>query len=146
MGIIMPKMSGVETLKKLKEIDNFNTTVVALIADAMEGKSTKYIEVGFNEYLSKPINKEELKRVLNKRLNGNSEELDKQSVEEEPNIHKIAPIIYEQIEELNRLFRTSTLIVRVEKVVKKKTIITIRIKRYKTKYLLILYRKFHFRH
>ena len=49
-------------------------------------------------------------------------------------------------EELNRLFRTSTLIVRIEKVVKKKTIITIRIKRYKTKYLLILYRKFHFRH
>lgn len=35
MDIMMPKMSGVETLKKLKEIDGFNTLVVALTADAM---------------------------------------------------------------------------------------------------------------
>ena len=35
--------------------------------------------------------------------------------------------IYEQIEELNILFGTSTLIVKIEKVVKKKTIIIIRI-------------------
>ena len=43
----------------------------------MEGKSTKYIEVGFNDYLSKPINKEELKRVLDKCLNGTIETLEK---------------------------------------------------------------------
>ena len=68
MDIMMPKMSGVETLKKLKSISRFNIPVVALTADAMEGKSNKYIEVGFNDYLSKPIDKEELKRVLNKFL------------------------------------------------------------------------------
>lgn len=68
MDIMMPKMSGVETLKKLKQIDNFNIPVVALTADAMEGVSNKYIEVGFNDYLRKPIEKEELKRVLNKFL------------------------------------------------------------------------------
>ena len=68
MDIMMPKMSGVETLKKLKSISRFNIPVVALTADAMEGKANKYIEVGFNDYLSKPIDKEELKRVLNKFL------------------------------------------------------------------------------
>ena len=110
MDIMMPKMSGVETLKKLKEIDGFFTPVVALTADAMEGKSTKYIEVGFNDYLSKPINKEELKRVLNKCLNNNNKIVEEKIVEEDPDIHKVIPITDEQIEELNRLFGPPTLI------------------------------------
>jgi len=102
MDIMMPKMSGVETLKKLKEIENFNTPVVALTADAMEGKSTKYIEVGFNDYLSKPINKDELKRVLNKCLSGNIEIEEEKEPEEDPHIHRIIPITDEDIEMLNR--------------------------------------------
>ena len=110
MDIMMPKMSGVETLKKLKEIDGFNTPIVALTADAMEGKSTKYIEVGFNDYLSKPINKDELKRVLNKCLNGNIEIEEENTPEEDPHIHRVIPITDEQIEELNRLFGPPTLI------------------------------------
>jgi len=102
MDIMMPKMSGVETLKKLKQIYNFNTPVVALTADAMEGKSTKYIEVGFNDYLSKPINKDELKRVLDKCLNGTIEIEEEKSPEEDPHIHRVIPITDEDIEMLNK--------------------------------------------
>lgn len=102
MNIMMPKMSGVETLKKLKEIDNFNTPVVALTVDAMEGKFTKYIEVGFNDYLSKPINKDELKRVLYKCLNGNSEIVEEKTTEDDSHIHRVIPITDEDIEMLNR--------------------------------------------
>ena len=102
MDIMMPKMSGVETLKKLKEMDNFNTPVVALTADAMEGKSTKYIEVGFNDYLSKPINKYELKRVLDKCLNGNIEIEEEKTPKEDPHIHRVIPITDEDIEMLNK--------------------------------------------
>ena len=102
MDIMMPKMSGVETLKKLKEIDNFNTPVVALTADAMEGKSTKYMEVGFYEYLSKTINKDELKRVLDKCLNGNIEIEEEKTPQEDPHIHRVIPITDEDIEMLNR--------------------------------------------
>ncbi|MBR6690548.1 MAG: response regulator [Bacilli bacterium] len=102
MDIMMPKLSGVETLKKLKEIDNFNTPIVALTADAMEGKSTKYIEVGFNDYLSKPINKQELKRVLNKCLNGNIEIEEESTPKEDPHIHRVIPITDEDIEMLNK--------------------------------------------
>lgn len=98
----MPKMSGVEKLKKLKEIDGFNTPVVALTADAMEGKSTKYIEVGFNDYLSKPINKEELKRVLDKCLNGIIEIEEEKTIDEDPRIHQVIPITDEDIEMLNK--------------------------------------------
>ena len=73
MDIMMPKMGGTETLKRLKEIENFNIPVVALTADAIQGKSNKYLEVGFSDYLSKPINEDELKKVLSKFLKGTVE-------------------------------------------------------------------------
>ena len=62
---MMPKMSGVETFKKLKEINGFNMPVVILTANAISGMKEKYLEEGFNDYLAKPIDKVELKRVLN---------------------------------------------------------------------------------
>ncbi len=65
---MMPKMSGVETLKKLKKIKNFKTPVVALTANAIAGMQEKYLKEGFNEYLPKPIEKEELLNILNKYL------------------------------------------------------------------------------
>ena len=66
---MMPKMSGVETFKKLKEINGFNIPVVILTANAIAGMKEKYLEEGFNDYLAKPIDKVELKRVLNNYLN-----------------------------------------------------------------------------
>ena len=61
---MMPKMSGVETLKKLKEIPNFSIPVVALTANAITGMREKYIGDGFNDYLAKPIEKDEMIRVF----------------------------------------------------------------------------------
>ena len=83
MDIMMPKMGGVETFKKLKEIDNFDTPVIALTADAIQGKMQKYLEVGFNDYLSKPIDRKELKRVLLKVLETPTEGVKEDKVKEE---------------------------------------------------------------
>ena len=99
MDIMMPKMGGVETFKKLKQIDNFNTPVVALTADAIEGKANKYLEVGFNAYLSKPIDKIELNKVLDNILNNKQEEEEK----EDPEVNKVIPITDDDIKELNKL-------------------------------------------
>lgn len=66
---MMPKMSGVETLKKLKEIPGFNVTTIALTANALTGMKEKYLSDGFDDYLAKPINKNELNRIINKYLN-----------------------------------------------------------------------------
>ena len=65
---MMPRMTGTETLKKLKEMDSFNTPVVALTANAITGMREEYISKGFNDYLSKPIVKEDLNRVMKKYL------------------------------------------------------------------------------
>lgn len=74
MDIMMPKMNGVETLKRLKEIDGFDIPVIALTADAIEGTNEKYLNAGFDDYLSKPIDRYALDRVLHKFLGGNENE------------------------------------------------------------------------
>ncbi len=69
MDDMMPKMSGVETFKKLQEIDGFDIPVIALTANAIAGMKENYLKQGFNDYISKPIDKKELERVLTTYLN-----------------------------------------------------------------------------
>ena len=62
---MMPKMTGPETLKELRRIPGFNQPVVVLTANAIAGMKEKYLNEGFDEYLAKPIEKDELIRVCN---------------------------------------------------------------------------------
>ncbi len=64
LDIMMPGIDGVETLEKLKGMNNFNTPVVALTADAVTGAKEKYLSLGFFAYIPKPININLLKSVL----------------------------------------------------------------------------------
>lgn len=73
MDIMMPVMNGEEALKKLREIDGFNTPVIALTADAVAGSKEKYIKEGFADYLAKPFNKDGLKEKLDKIFNNEKE-------------------------------------------------------------------------
>lgn len=69
MDDLMPKMSGTETLdilKKLERIDGFYIPVVVLTANALAGEKNKYLNIGFDDYLAKPIDRYELDRVLRK--------------------------------------------------------------------------------
>ena len=66
MDIMMPMMDGVQTLHELKKINGFNTPVVALTADAVLGAKEKYLAEGFDLYVTKPADKEELQEVLDK--------------------------------------------------------------------------------
>jgi len=69
MDDMMPKMSGVETFKKLQKINGFDIPVIALTANAIAGMKENYLKIGFNDYISKPIDKKELERVLKMYLN-----------------------------------------------------------------------------
>ncbi len=63
MDVMMPGMSGVETLNKLKE-ENIEIPIVCLTADALDGSKEKYLSEGFDYYISKPISKEIIGNVL----------------------------------------------------------------------------------
>lgn len=67
---MMPKLTGTETLHILREIPNFNTKVVVLTANAIEGKKESYIEEGFDDYISKPMERAELERVFKRFILG----------------------------------------------------------------------------
>ena len=62
--IVMPEMDGVETFKKLQESADFNIPVIALTADAETGAKEKYLKLGFNNYISKPIQIDILHNVI----------------------------------------------------------------------------------
>ena len=61
----MPEMDGVETIEKLKEMDNFDIPVIALTADAEAGAKEKYLKLGFNNYIAKPIQLDILHNAIN---------------------------------------------------------------------------------
>lgn len=63
---MMPHMSGSETLKELLARPNFNVPVIACTANAIDGMRENYIADGFTDYISKPINLEELEKILEK--------------------------------------------------------------------------------
>ena len=62
---MMPGMDGIETLRKMKE-ENLvpeQTTMIALTANAVIGAKETYLEAGFQDYLSKPM---EMKLLVQK--------------------------------------------------------------------------------
>ena len=71
MDIQMPIMGGVETTHRIRSLDDSSKsqiTIVALTANAMKGDEEDYLAAGMNDYLSKPIAREELQAMLEKWL------------------------------------------------------------------------------
>ena len=67
----MPEMDGLETLQRIRaqgQMDPYykNLPVVALTANAVSGIREMFIENGFNDFLSKPINTVALNAILEK--------------------------------------------------------------------------------
>ena len=67
---MMPKLDGKETLERMKAENLIydDTKVVALTANAINGAKEDYLNSGFDDYLSKPIEMDDLKKVLQKWL------------------------------------------------------------------------------
>lgn len=65
---MMPKVTGTETLSMLKDIPGFSIKTVVLTANAIEGMKEKYIDEGFDDYISKPMEQAEVERILKKYL------------------------------------------------------------------------------
>ncbi|MDY5576042.1 MAG: cache domain-containing protein [Lachnospiraceae bacterium] len=67
---MMPKMDGIETLARIKEehLIADGTTMIALTANAVVGAKEAYLQAGFDDYLSKPIEVDRLEEKLSKYL------------------------------------------------------------------------------
>ncbi|MCR5107405.1 MAG: response regulator [Lachnospiraceae bacterium] len=67
---MMPKMDGKETLDKMRaeNLLSGDTKVIALTANAINGAKEEYLESGFDDYLSKPIELKELEDILRRWL------------------------------------------------------------------------------
>ena len=68
---MMPEMDGIETLRFMKQSEenlNDKTPVIALTANAVAGAREEYLEIGFTDYLSKPILEDKLMELLQKYL------------------------------------------------------------------------------
>jgi len=63
LDIQMPGLDGFETLRALRKQD-YKKPIVALTAHAMKGDKERCLDGGFNDFLSKPINRERLKEVI----------------------------------------------------------------------------------
>ncbi|HEX5710003.1 MAG TPA: response regulator [Sulfuricurvum sp.] len=63
MDINMPIMSGIDAIAIMKE-RGISIPVIALTANAMEGDEKRFLEYGFDGYLSKPINLKKLEKIL----------------------------------------------------------------------------------
>lgn len=64
---MMPGKDGIETIKEmrtLKDTANENTPVICLTANAISGMREKYIEAGFDDYLTKPIDTVKLENMI----------------------------------------------------------------------------------
>ena len=63
MDHMMPKMDGVETTNRLREM-GYTKPIVALTANALVGQSNFFIENGFDDFISKPIDTRLLNQLL----------------------------------------------------------------------------------
>ena len=69
MDMQLPKMSGIEVTKRLRQMPVFrHTPIIALTAYAMRGDKERFLEAGCNAYLSKPISTRELPVIIDQML------------------------------------------------------------------------------
>jgi len=67
MDHMMPKMDGIEATKLIRSL-GYAKPVVALTANALTGQAEMFIQSGFDEFISKPIDIRQLNMTLNRMI------------------------------------------------------------------------------
>ncbi|HRG46135.1 MAG TPA: response regulator [Leptospiraceae bacterium] len=65
MDIMMPEMDGYEAMREIRKIDRFrDIPIIAVTAKAMKGDKRKSLEAGASDYITKPVNIDQLISIL----------------------------------------------------------------------------------
>ena len=65
MDHMMPKMDGIETTKIIRSL-GYTKPIVALTANALTGQAEMFLDIGFDVFISKPIDIRQLNKTLNR--------------------------------------------------------------------------------
>lgn len=104
MDCHMPDLNGYEATVRIREMESATGTqvpIIAMTANAMVGDKEKCLECGMNEYISKPIDIQELKEMLGQWLK--FENAQKSANEHEPPISAKEDLSSEPLVDLTQL-------------------------------------------
>ncbi len=95
MDILMPEMDGLEACKIIKSNTSLKPLpiIIAMTANAMSGDQENYLKAGMDDYISKPVNLDDLKNMLEKwsdKIIKEKSEIMQQSIQQEIELKYIA--------------------------------------------------------
>jgi CheY-like chemotaxis protein/F0F1-type ATP synthase membrane subunit b/b' len=105
MDHMMPRMDGIETTKKLRDM-GYDNPIVALTANAVAGQADMFLKNGFDDFISKPIDIRQLNTILNKLIRDMQPPeviemvRNRATTIEEPSADNMPPVIDQNIAEI----------------------------------------------
>jgi len=109
MDVQMPRTNGREATRRPRK-RGLTTPIIALTAEAMTGDEKKCLDAGCDEYLSKPINREELLETLGSYLPRRDPRREEQEMRKKPTETSPQAVdsMTEQVDQMSRLITDGT--------------------------------------
>ena len=106
MDIMMPEMNGVQATSRIREMisQDRQPIIIALTADAIAGQREHYLNLGFDDYCTKPFNLDNLRKIFYKHL---SEKNEPKQITSENETHLQDDFDWEQINALKEEMKDS---------------------------------------
>src|SRR5205085_12229778 len=80
MDLQMPNMSGFQATVYIRQKLHLDTPIIAMTASALKNEEVKCLQLGMNEYLTKPFAPDDLFKLLEKYFDGKKIEFEKNAV------------------------------------------------------------------